>query len=439
MRAGRAGAKINVSAQTEAVEPGMSGSTSTGAGSWTRIASRVAVALALLTVGLGVATVVMTSRADGWTLPGALWVTVGVPFSVMGALICARRPWNRIGWLMLAAGLSSTAFHFASWYVTYGRAVPARWLVTWIVTGMWVPAFTAMMFLLLLYPTGRLVSRRWRPVAWAGGAWGILGVTAVMAVNSDLAGPDLANLIGLHGAAREFLTKVTEPRVGLGSFIVLLLISLLSLVVRFRRARGVERQQLKWLVYAASLAIPTAFFLPLYWLTWGVLPWLSVCAIPVAIGVAVLRYHLYEIDRLINRTLVYGLLTVTLGLGYAAMVLLLGQLFGGIGDQPPSWVIAVATLVVAALVQPARRRIQRVVDRRFNRRRYDATMTIEAFTVRLREQIDLDTLTAELLAVVNKTMEPTTASVWLPPPTASVTQPALARRKEPPGSRQALA
>jgi hypothetical protein len=439
MRTGRASAKGSVTAQTEPVELGMSGSTSTGAGRWTRVAGRVAVGLALLTVGLGVGTVVLTSRAGaGETVPQgiyeALWVTVGVPFSVMGALICARRPWNRIGWLMLAAGLSSTAFHFGGWYVLYEGAVPARWLVAWIVTGIWVPALSAMMFLLLLYPTGQLVSRWWRPVAWAAGAWGILGVT-VMALNPELAGPGLSNPIGLRGAAREFLTKAIESGVALGSLIVLLLISLLSLVIRFRRARGVERQQLKWLVYAASLAAATTFFPPVYWWTWGILPWLSVWTIPVAIGVAVLRYHLYDIDRLINRTLVYGLLTATLGLGYAAMVLLLGQLFGGIGTEPPSWVIAVATLVVAALFQPARRRIQEAVDRRFNRRRYDAAKTIEAFTSRLREQIDLDTLTAELLAVVNQTTEPTMASVWLRPPTVSVPQPTLARRQEqePPG------
>ena len=132
---------------------------------------------------------------------------------------------------------------------------------------------------------------------------------------------------------------------------------------------------------------------------------------------AVLRYGLYEIDVILNRTLVYGLLTVLLGLGYAAVVLVLGQLFGGVTSDPPSWVVAGATLVVAALFQPARRRIQQLVDRRFNRRRYDVAKTIEAFSVRLRDQVDLDTLTAELLGVVNQTVEPMTASLWLRPAT----------------------
>jgi hypothetical protein len=142
---------------------------------------------------------------------------------------------------------------------------------------------------------------------------------------------------------------------------------------------------------------------------------ISFALIPVTIGIAILRYRLYDIDRLINRTLVYGLLTAILGLIYAWAVLILGQAFGGVGRNPPSWAIAGATLAVAALFQPARRRIQAVVDRRFNRRRYNATRTIEAFSARLRDQVDLDTLSAELLAVVDQTMQPTTASLWLRP------------------------
>jgi hypothetical protein len=141
----------------------------------------------------------------------------------------------------------------------------------------------------------------------------------------------------------------------------------------------------------------------------------TIVLLPIAAGVAILRYRLYEIDRLLNRTLVYGLVTVLLAGVYAGLVLVLGQLSGGVADGTPSWVVAGATLAVAALFQPARRRIQRVVDRRFNRRRYDATRTVEAFSARLRDQIDLDTLTAELLAGVDQTVEPTSASLWLRP------------------------
>jgi hypothetical protein len=203
--------------------------------------------------------------------------------------------------------------------------------------------------------------------------------------------------------------------------LALVFLSALSLILRFRRSRGAERQQLKWFAYVVGLAAANVV-IPLYliadWLgvVSGVLHWLLLMSIPGAIGLAILRYRLYDIDRIISRTLTYGLLTALLGLVYATLVLSLGQLFGGISAQPPSWAIAGATLAVAALFQPLRRRIQQAVDRRFNRRRYDMTQTIEAFGVRLREQVDLDTLAGELLAVTDKTMQPTTVSLWLRPP-----------------------
>jgi hypothetical protein len=195
-----------------------------------------------------------------------------------------------------------------------------------------------------------------------------------------------------------------------------------AVVVRFRRARGVERQQLKWCSYAAAL-LPVPFIV-------GDLPELGIAVspvlvevlyilvlplLPLSVGIAIGRYRLYDIDRIINRTLVYGLLTALLAAVYAVLVLVLGQLFGGLGAEPPTWAVAGATLAVAALFQPARRRIQQAVDRRFNRRRYNAAKTIEAFSTRLRDQVDLDTLSAELLAVVDQTMEPTRASLWLRP------------------------
>jgi divalent metal cation (Fe/Co/Zn/Cd) transporter len=203
--------------------------------------------------------------------------------------------------------------------------------------------------------------------------------------------------------------------------VVIVLVALLvgagSLVVRFRRARGVERQQLRWLAYAAALAAG----LLLVALAAGVLAKdevvsaslaLGVALLPLATGAAILRYRLYDLDRIVSRTLAYGLLTVLLGGGYAAVVLGLGQLFG----RDSSLVVAVATLVVAAVFQPARRHVQALVDRRFNRRRYDAARTVAAFSARLRDEIDLDTLTGELLAVVEQTMQPTRVSLWLRPP-----------------------
>jgi RsiW-degrading membrane proteinase PrsW (M82 family) len=196
--------------------------------------------------------------------------------------------------------------------------------------------------------------------------------------------------------------------------------AVLSLVLRFRRSRGVERQQLKWFTSAGVLMflwlVVGDYLLPDV-TVFDVFSGLTVALVPVAAGIAILRYQLYDIDRLINRTLVYALLTALLGGFYAGVVLVLGQVFGGVGRDPPSWAVAAATLAVAALFQPARRRIQAVVDRRFNRGKYDAARTLEAFSSRLRDGVDLDTLTTELLAMVDQTMEPTKASLWLRPST----------------------
>jgi hypothetical protein len=222
----------------------------------------------------------------------------------------------------------------------------------------------------------------------------------------------VANPIGVAGADVDAapLSVVLQ-----GLLVLLLVAAVVSLVVRFRRSGGVERQQLKWFTYAGALMLLVpliGFVVP----SLGNAAFVLVIALPIAIGIAVLRYRLYEIDRVINRTLVYGLLTAILGLGYAGAVLVLGQLFGGVTKDPPRWAVAAATLAVAAVFQPARRRIQAAVDRRFNRRRYDAARTIEAFSARLRDEIDLGTLEAELLAVVEQTMEPTRLSLWLRPP-----------------------
>jgi hypothetical protein len=198
--------------------------------------------------------------------------------------------------------------------------------------------------------------------------------------------------------------------------------------VRWRRAGPAERLQFKWLLFVV-VAVPLGIAASIA--SWTVLPAdmgpaadfvlgfvflaVAIAGIPAAVAIAILRHRLYDIDRLINRTLVYGLLTVILGLGYAGVVLVLGELFGGVTNKPPSWVVAGATLAVAALFQPARRRIQAAVDRRFNRRHYDAGKTIEAFSARLRDQIDLDTLATELHVVVDQTMQPTQAWLWLRP------------------------
>jgi hypothetical protein len=271
-------------------------------------------------------------------------------------------------------------------------------------------------FMLLLFPNGRPPSRRWRPVAWTAGA-ALAALAAGTMFQPGPMGPGLAaNPVGIT-ATGEALGRLQ----GVAGVVIAVLVPacLASLVVRFRRARGAERQQLKWfgfggvvLVLGGLLAVVTERLqVPLLGPTVSVA---AVSAVPTAIGVAVLRAGLYEIDRLLNRTLVYATLTAVLGLSYAGAVLALGQLFGA-GERTPSWAVAGATLAAAALFQPARRRIQQAVDRRFNRRKYNTAKTIEAFSSRLRDQIDLHTLSTELLAVVDQTMEPTRVSLWLRP------------------------
>jgi hypothetical protein len=275
-------------------------------------------------------------------------------------------------------------------------------------------------FVPLLFPDGRLPSPRWRPVAWLSVVPIALLCGPIAILHWPLRGPALVDPQTFNTPTPGALA-VLSPLVG--SLMLLCgLACALALLLRFRRARGVERQQLKWFVFAAAVTFIAWWGLDqlgAHGVQLGLAGVLTVflsAAIPAAAGIAIVRYRLYDIDRIINRTLVYGLLTALLGAGYAGAVLVLGQVFGGIGAEPPSWAVAGVTLAVAALFQPARRRIQQAVDRRFNRRRHDAAKTIEAFSSRLRDDIDLDSLSAELVAVADQTMEPTTLSLWLRPP-----------------------
>jgi hypothetical protein len=347
-------------------------------------------------------------------------------FMTVGSVIVAHRPGNAVGWIFSAVGLLSAAGWLAMEYAAYAYltrpgALPGAALAAWYASWWWYPMLSLIVvFTLLVFPTGRVVSARWRPVVVAA-AIATAGLVALTALQSTLTLQDtdytVSNPIGLAG-----IQDPEQSTVGAVLFLLLLgcmVAAVLSMVLRFRRSRGVERQQLKWFTYAGALLIlsilVTEFLLPTAASWPDIVLGLLLAFVPVAAGVAVLRYRLYDIDRLINRTLVYGLLTAILALGYTGAVLVLGQLFGGISAEPPSWAVAGATLAVAALFRPARRRVQAAVDRRFNRRKYDAAKTVEAFTARLRDEIDLDTLSTELLAVVDQTMQPTTASLWLRP------------------------
>jgi len=352
----------------------------------------------------------------------------GVPFvvailsaSTVGAVLASRRPRHPVGWLLLTLGLSVTVDGVAAGYAYYGTlarpgALPAALeMAVYDASAGLLVARVCIGFVLLLTPTGSLPSRRWRWWARLAVVAPVLYVAArallprplsppYQSVPSPFAVPALAGLLLTIRAVTGILVALA------------VVVAAASLVVRFRRARGAERLQLRWVVLAAALSAVAALvgLIAAVLENTVVLVWTAgayVVMLPLAIGAAVLRYRLYDLDRIISRTLSYGLLTVLLGGGYAGVVLGLGQLLG----SSSSLAVAVATLAVAAVFQPARRRVQRAVDRRFNRRRYDAAMTIQAFSARLREQIDLDTLTAELLNVVDQTMQPTRVSLWLRP------------------------
>jgi hypothetical protein len=335
-------------------------------------------------------------------------------YLTVGLIIAAKGPSNPLGWLLLLVGLilglNELLHYYADYTLSYRPGSLSGGLVmAWVSTWIWALIFPILPFVFLLFPDGRLPSPRWRPLAWAAGLTGGLVLLEVPFRAGPLEYfPTIQNPVGIPELTPGVFATLTRV------YFVLLLLSAGSLLIRFRRARREERQQLKWVAYTASLIGLQTLVGP--WLPVdmnAVLSTLSNVAFAAAIAVAILKYRLYDIDRLINRTLVYGLLTAILGAGYVGAVLVLGQLFGEMGGEPPSWAIAGTTLAVAALFQPVRQRIQAVVDRRFNRRKYDAVRTVEAFSTRLREQVDLDALSDELLAVIDQTMQPTTASLWL--------------------------
>jgi len=347
-------------------------------------------------------------------------ILVTVSAATVGAVLASRRPRHPVGWLLLGVGLALNLSLLVQSYVNYGLlarpgSLPgARYLAGF--TDSTAPIWLSCAgFVLLLTPTGSLPSPRWRWWARVAAAAPVVVVLGSVVQPDPLAPDYRGNPLAIPALARVLIVPAVA---GFVIVLVSLLVGAWSLVVRFRRARGVERQQLRWLAYAAALAaglllvaLAAAFVLAKDEVVTASLA-LGVALLPLATGAAILRYRLYDLDRIISRTLAYGLLTVLLGGGYAAVVLGLGQLLG----QDSSLVVAGATLAVAAVFQPARRRVQAMVDRRFNRRRYDAARTIAAFSARLRDELDLDTLSAEVLAVVEQTMQPTQAWLWLRAP-----------------------
>jgi hypothetical protein len=399
-----------------------------------------AASLALLASGLGMLVVVR------YRYPGALaydyWrETTVVPavYATLGLVIATRRPRHPVGWLLMGCGLTGSLQLVTGQYaVLAGPAgLPGRLHAMWAASQFQITWVGLVLLLLLLFPTGRLPSPRWRPVAWS-----VVGGVALSLVTQALKPRTFSDVAG---DTNPFAQSALEPVIGPldvvgGTLVFVGLIGVLaSLVVRLRGSRGRERQQLKWFVYVALLGIVAIYLLdPLLQLLTdlplgsgsnGVLavldPWvLAPLVLPITVAVAIVRHRLYDIDRMINRTLVYGLLTALLGSVYAAGVFVLGRLLDP-ADGQSELAVAASTLAVAALFQPARRRVQTAVDRRFNRARYNAARTVSAFSVRLRDQVDLDTLSAELLSVVDQTVQPTQASLWLRP--MSIKSPPQAR------------
>ena len=368
---------------------------------------------------------------------GGFWSNVGFVlavflFPVTGMLILARRPGNRIGWLLLAIGVGWGLSNVSS-YSDYaillhhphagaaelGAIGGASWIVPIGLTGT---------FLILLFPDGRLPGPRWRIVAWISGAAIAAGLVLGLLTPgpmSDGGYPHTDNPFGVSALA----TAIDDAKLLILLVPAMMVASAISLIVRFRRSHGVARQQVKWLAAAAALvagiylfvepvsviAAPQGTPAPTWLLFMQGVALVSFGLIPAAIGVAILRYRLFDIDRLVRRTLVYAVLVACLALIYLAGVFTLESVVRSMTGGSSTLAVTVSTLAVALAFQPLRRRIQAMVDRRFYRARYDTAQTLEAFSARMRGEIDLETLTGDVVSVVRDALHPTQATVWLRP------------------------
>lgn len=389
--------------------------------------TRIAWSLWASSVSLAVADLALAflnrgaSSADSVGVPGQMAI-LGVMTTTVGALVASRLPRNAVGWLFCALGLGLVVSILSQDYairalVSAPGSLPAGELMAWL--GSWLPAAGGVAtFVMLVFPTGRLPSRRWRPVAWAA----ILDSLALAVAAAWLTAPpgpeDLHGFNGPESFGEGLLAALLGVSFLLG--VLTALAAAIAVLLRLKRARGDERQQLKWFVYAATVLalvvlipnLPMAV-VPSYLIRWtNVIVLLAFGGIPLAAGLAILKYHLYDIDLIINRTLVYGTLTAVLGLIYYGIVIVLQQ-FISQRIAASEAVVAGSTLVVAALFVPARKHIQEAVDRRFDRKKYDARKTIEAFSARLRDEVDIDSLTQHLLEVITETMQPRHAALWL--------------------------
>jgi hypothetical protein len=356
-----------------------------------------------------------------WWLGNALVVVD----ATVGAIVASRRPENPVGWLLCLSGVAVGTSSFASQYAIHALlarpgSLPAGEALAWIAAWQLPVMIGLQVSYLLLFPTGRLPSRRWRWTAWLVVAFVLAGVV----LSAFSPGAYLGSLGPIRNPLRiEGLTGAYKALLYAGSPL-LYGAAVLSLFVRLRRAEGLERQQLKWFAYAAAMfalgivliVIPLAIDTPSWFVRAATAVFTAAgTTVPVAIGIAILRYRLYDIDRIINRTLVYGSLTALLAVVYLGGVISSQYAFRTLTGQGSQLAIVASTLAIAALFNPLRKRIQAFVDRRFYRSRYDAARTLEAFSARLRDETDLEALNDDLVGVVAETMQPAHASLWLRP------------------------
>src|SRR5215204_4596231 len=350
-------------------------------------------------------------------------VTIG--YSTVGAIVASRLPESPIGWLFCAIGLIFGVSHFSAEYVEYALrapsgSLPAGEVCAWLTSWIWVGGLGLVVFLDLLFPNGRLPSARWRWFARFT-AIALLPAAILAALSPGLiTSSTLRNPLGIEG-----LPNATMP---VQAFMyALIVVGASSMLARLRHAGRIEQQQIKWFAYATVVVISGVILknvvypsVDVMWVWWVglILTAVGVVSSPIAMALAILRYRLYEIDLIINRTLIYGSLTATLVALYFVGILVLQSLFVVLIGEKSTLAVVASTLLIAALFTPLRRRIQSFIDRRFYRSKYDARKTLEAFSAQLRDETDLEALSDDLVGVVRETMEPAHVSLWLRPDTA---------------------
>src|SRR5919107_1344708 len=384
-------------------------------------------ALSLVFTALTVLLIVLLLRSD--TPIYYYWLEtsmVAVGYSTVGAIVASRLPHSPIGWLFCAIGLTFGVSHFSAEYAAYAllapsRSLPAGEVCAWLTSWVWVFGLGLIVFLDLLFPNGRLPSARWR--------WFALFTAIVLLPAATLGAlsPGLILSSTLHNPLG--IEELPNASKAVEAFMyALVVVGASSMLARLRHAGRIERQQIKWFAYATAVVIsgvilknvvyPAVSVTGVWWVGL-VLTTVGVVSSPVAMGIAIFRYRLYQIDLIINRTLVYGSLTAVLACVYLGGVVFLQYAFRALSGEGSQLAVVASTLIIAALVIPLRRRIQSFIDRRFYRRKYDARKTLEAFSAKLRDETDLDALRNDLVGVVRETMEPAHVALWLRPDTAS--------------------